>query len=124
MNNDEEKTQINSNLGLKKSEDISKNIDESSLEASYLSPLSPIEIDPVTGLTPSQRIISKIERRLFTNPLITESDLTTQNYDYDPEIINNIKRNHGSDRWYCMFKKCNVTGDKWLLMKHQCKKMS
>jgi hypothetical protein len=65
----------------------------------------------------------KIDAGLFTNHLISESDLTTQDYDYDPEIINNITRNHGSDRWYCMFKKCKVTGDKWLLMKHPCKKM-
>ena len=65
----------------------------------------------------------KIDAGLFTNHLISESDLTSQDYDYDPEIINNITRNHGSDRWYCMFKKCKVTGDKWLLMKHPCKKM-
>ena len=64
----------------------------------------------------------KIDAGLFTNHLISESDLTSQDYDYDPEIINNITRNHGSDRWYCMFKKCKVTGDKWLLMKHPCKK--
>jgi hypothetical protein len=65
----------------------------------------------------------KIDAGLFTNHLISESDLTSQDYDYDPEIINNITRNHGSDRRYCMFKKCKVTGDKWLLMKHPCKKM-
>jgi hypothetical protein len=121
--NNEGKTHVNNNRGLKMSEDISKNADGSSIEASSLSSLSPMEIDPVTGLTPLQRTFSKIERGLFTNPLIPESDLTRQNYDYDPEIINNITRNHGSDRWYCMFTKCKVRGDKWLLMKHPCKKM-
>jgi hypothetical protein len=64
----------------------------------------------------------KIEAGLFTNPLISESDLTSQDYDYDPEIINNITRNHGSDSWSCKFTKCKLTGDKWFLMKHPCKK--
>lgn len=66
---------------------------------------------------------SKIEAGLFTNPLISESDLLLdEDYDYDPEIINNITRYENSDRWFCTFTKCKSTGDKWFLMKHTCKK--
>jgi len=78
----------------------------------------------ILASSPPESTRLKIKAGLFTNQWISESDLLAdEDYDYDPEIINNITRNHGSDRWYCMFKKCKVTGDKWLLMKHPCKKM-
>lgn len=55
---------------------------------------------------------------LFTNPLISESDLLTGNY--DPEVINNIDRVHpGSDRWFC--NNCTLRDDKWGMMRHLCK---
>jgi len=61
----------------------------------------------------------KIEAELFTNPLISESDLLAdQDYDYDPEIINNIGRFEWSDRWFC--NNCTMKGDKWFMMKHPC----
>ncbi|HSF51355.1 MAG TPA: hypothetical protein VLA74_11390, partial [Nitrososphaeraceae archaeon] len=56
---------------------------------------------------------------LFTNPLISKSDLATGNY--DPEIINNIDRVHpNSDRWFCH--NCTLRDDKWGMMKHPCSK--
>jgi hypothetical protein len=59
---------------------------------------------------------------IFNNPLISESDLTDPNgFQYDPEIINNIDRFGNSDRWYCKKNNCTVKGDKWLLMRHNCK---
>jgi hypothetical protein len=58
----------------------------------------------------------------FNNPLISESDLKDPNgYKYDPEIINNIDRFWNSDIWHCKKNKCNARGDKWLLMRHDCK---
>jgi hypothetical protein len=73
-----------------------------------------------TTLMPLQQqsMESKIQAGLFTNPLISESDLLTGNY--DPEIINNIDRVHlNSDRWFCY--NCNLRDDKWGMMKHFCK---
>ena len=61
---------------------------------------------------------SKIKAGLFTNQLISESDLTTQDYDYDPKIINNIQRITGTDRWFCF--NCDREQDKWFMMKHPC----
>jgi hypothetical protein len=80
-----------------------------------VSPLSP----NLTKLeTPRQRTISKIELGLFTNHLISNSDLTLEDYDYDPEIINNIGRFERSDRWFC--NNCAKKDDKWYMMKHPC----
>ena len=62
----------------------------------------------------------KTKTKLFTNPLITESDLLGSDYNYDPEIINNIDRFNGTDRWFC--KNCKTKGDKWFMMKHLCNK--
>ena len=56
---------------------------------------------------------------LFTNHLISESDLLIEDYEYDPEIINNIDRFEGSDRWFCNH--CTMRDDKWFMMKHPCK---
>ena len=57
-----------------------------------------------TPFTPSHtnKSITSIdgEAGLFTNPLISKSDLSTGNY--NPEIINNIDRVYpNSDRWFC-----------------------
>ncbi len=80
--------------------------------------------DAFTPFTPShtnKSIISVIdydEAGLFTNPLISISDLLTGNY--DPEIINNIERVHpNSDRWFC--NNCTLRDDKWGMMRHLCK---
>jgi hypothetical protein len=64
----------------------------------------------------------KQSKSLFNNPLISEDDLIDPNgYQYDPEVINNIDRFEFSDRWYCKNKNCKIRGDKWLLMRHNCK---
>jgi hypothetical protein len=71
-------------------------------------------------MPPSQQqsMESKIQAGLFTNSLISVSDLLTGNY--DPEIINNIDRVHpNSDRWFCY--NCTLRDDKWGMMKHLCK---
>ncbi len=68
--------------------------------------------------TPRQRTISKIESRSYTNLLISESDLTLEDYDYDPEIINNIGRVESTDCWFCT--NCTMKSDKWFMMKHPC----
>ncbi|MGI9011054.1 MAG: hypothetical protein ACR2F1_07690 [Nitrososphaeraceae archaeon] len=74
-----------------------------------------------TALMPSlqqQSMESKIQAGLFTNSLISVSDLLTGNY--DPEIINNIDRVYpNSDRWFCY--NCTLRDDKWGMMKHPCK---
>ena len=92
-----------------------------STEVSYLSYPSRESQDTLSTLTPSQQfILSKIKARFFTNTLISESDLllANDNYDYDPNIINNIDRFEGTDPWFC--KNCNIKGDKWFMMKHPC----
>jgi len=53
----------------------------------------------------------------FNTPLISASDMDTA-YDYQPEIINNIDRFEGTDRWFC--KNCTLKGDKWFMMKNPC----
>ena len=58
-----------------------------------------------------------IEKEKFNNPLISESDLSMGG-PYDPEIINNIKRIEGRDRWFCF--NCDQKQDKWFMMKHLC----
>lgn len=73
------------------------------------SPLS----DAFTVLTPSHSIEE------FNNPLISEDDFEP-GYNYNSEIINNIDRFRGTDHWFCM--NCTMKGDKWLMMKHHCKK--
>ena len=126
--NDEGKTRENDNPELKTDNYSDKKWDSSSLEVSEVSGVSRMTFntydrrDETTEESKTLSLREKIDAGLFTNHLISESDLTSQDYDYDPEIINNITRNHGSDRWYCMFKNCKMTGDKWLLMKHPCKK--
>jgi hypothetical protein len=80
---------------------------------------------PTTIIEGSKRMSlrQKIEAGLFTNPLISESDLLIdEDYDYYPEIINNITKNKGSDRWFCTIKDCKWKQDKWFMMKHPCKK--
>jgi hypothetical protein len=74
---------------------------------------------PTSSTTPSQQSMAlKIQAGLFTNPLISESDLLTGNY--DPEIINNIDRVYqNSDRWFCY--NCTLKDDKWGMMKHLCR---
>ena len=118
IDNDEEKTQGNDSLGLKTSGTIDKKTGAYSLELSQVSLLSPnpAKLDKLE--TPRQRILSKIELGLFTNPLISESDLTLEDYDYDPGIINNIERFGWSDRWFC--NNCSMKDDKWFMMKHPC----
>jgi hypothetical protein len=72
-------------------------------------------------MPPSQQqsMESKIQAGLFTNPLISESDLSIGG-PYDPEIINNIDRVHpNSDRWLCY--NCTLRDDKWGMMRHQCR---
>jgi hypothetical protein len=97
-------------VGLKTDENIKKKVDASSLKVSQVSQVYLDKTDTK----------SKIKAGLFTNPLISESDLLSdEDYDYDPEIINNITRNHGSDRWFC--NNCTMRGDKWFMMKHPCK---
>ena len=59
----------------------------------------------------------KKEEEKFNNPLISESDLSIGG-PYDPEIINNIKRIEGRDRWFCF--NCDQKQDKWFMMKHLC----
>jgi hypothetical protein len=58
----------------------------------------------------------------FNNHLISESDLQDPcGYQYDPEIINNIDRFGNSDQSYCKKNDCKVRGDKWHLMRHNCR---
>jgi hypothetical protein len=65
-----------------------------------------------------QSMESKIQAGLFTNSLISISDLLTGNY--EPEIINNIERiSPNSDRWFCY--NCTLRDDKWGMMKHLCR---
>jgi hypothetical protein len=115
FNNGEEKTPGNDSLRLKTSGTIDKKTGAYSLELSQMSLLSP---KPTVLKTPLQCTFSKIELGLFTNPLISESDLTQEDYDYDPEIINNIGRFERSDSWFC--NNCILKGDKWFMMKHPC----
>ena len=64
----------------------------------------------------------KHSKSSFNNPLISEEDLKDPNgFQYDTEIINNIDRPEFSDQWYCKNKDCKIRGDKWLLMRHNCK---
>jgi hypothetical protein len=65
-----------------------------------------------------QSMESKIKAGLFTNSLISISDLLTGNY--EPDIINNIDRVHpNSDRWFCY--NCTLRDDKWGMMRHLCR---
>jgi hypothetical protein len=74
---------------------------------------------PPTTLYSQQSIKLKIEAGLFTNPLISNSDLAIGE-PYDPEIINNIDRvTPNSDRWFCY--NCTLRDDKWGMMKHLCR---
>ena len=87
-----------------------------------------IDLDPETNghsqkvSHPSQVSQNGKPSLLFNNPLISEQDLKDpNNYEYDPDIINNIDRFSNSDQWYCKKNDCKVRGDKWLLMRHNCK---
>ena len=75
--------------------------------------------DAFTAFTPSHSSNSSIivKQEEFNNPLISDSDLTTD-YVYQAEIINNINKFEGTDRWFC--KNCAMKGDKWFMMKHPC----
>ena len=58
----------------------------------------------------------------YNNPLISKEDLKDPcGYQYDPDIINNIDRSGNSDQWFCKNKDCKTRGDKWLLMRHNCR---
>ena len=75
----------------------------------------------ITSLSPAFEMPPTLQQHnkiLFNNPLIFESDLSIGRYNYDPEIINNIGRFDGSDRWFC--NNCSIKGDKWFMMKHIC----
>ncbi len=76
----------------------------SSPKVSEVSGTSIQELDRLSIFTSSgtlsQSTQSKIEAGLFTNPLISKSDLLTGNY--DPQVINNIDRLYpNSDCWFC-----------------------
>ncbi len=77
------------------------------------------EIALRTLTTSQQYMLSKIKAGLFTNHLISESDLLIEDYNYNHEIINDIDRVKGTDGWFCI--KCTMKGDKWFMMKHPCK---
>jgi hypothetical protein len=99
----------------------SKNIDNIQSDSKGQPTLSSSATAVFTTLMPSsqqQSMESKIQAGLFTNSLISISDLLTGNY--DPEIINNIDRIHpNSDRWFCY--NCTLRDDKWGMMRHLCK---
>jgi len=70
---------------------------------SYLAYPSPESQDILSTLTPSQQfILAKIKSRVY-HPLISQSALllAKDNYDFDPNIINNINRFEGTERWFC-----------------------
>jgi hypothetical protein len=120
--NDKKKIQEKRDSKLKTDENNVKKINTHSREMSYLSYPSPQSQDNLIKLKSLQHsIFSKIKTGLFINPLISESDLllANDNYDYDPNIINNIYRFEGTDRWFC--NNCTIKGDKWFMMKHPCK---
>jgi hypothetical protein len=74
-------------------------------------------VSTLSSITPNP--YSKIKTGLFTNPLISESDLLAdEDYNYNPKIINNVYRFEGKDHWFC--KNCAMKGDKWFMMKHPC----
>lgn len=60
----------------------------------------------------------KLIDKEYNNSLITVADLATGSY--DPQIIHNIDRFKGTDRWFC--NNCTMRGDKWFMMKHPCRK--
>jgi hypothetical protein len=89
---------------------------QASVELSKMSPRP--SSSAIVISSPPESTRSKIKAGLFTNPLISESDLSNANY--DPEIINNINRVHpNSDRWFCY--NCTLRDDKWGMMRHLCK---
>ena len=127
--NDEEKIQENHDSKLKTNENNVEKTNTYSPEVSYLSfpsydTTNAKDLDSLSKiqqLTTSQQSMAlkeKIKTGLFTNPLISESDLSNANY--NPKIINNINRLYpNSDRWFC--NNCTMRGDKWFMMKHPCK---
>jgi len=60
----------------------------------------------------SQSIIWTIKPGLSTNPLISESDLLIEDYEYEPEVINVIFPIKRIVRW--LYRNCNSKDDKWL----------
>jgi hypothetical protein len=117
--NDEDEIQKNHDSKLKIDENNVKKTNTHSKEVSYVSyPSSQLPDKSVTLTRSKQSVLSKIKTGFFTNPLIPESDLLLEDYDYDPKIINNVYRVEGKDYWFC--KNCAMKGDKWFMMKHPC----
>jgi hypothetical protein len=103
--------------GDSKNTNVSNNIQSDSAGGTTLSS-SATAFTALMSHSQQQSMESNIQAGLFINPLISESDLLTGNY--DPEIINNIDRVHPvSDRWFCH--NCTLRDDKWGMMKHPCK---
>ncbi|HSF51250.1 MAG TPA: hypothetical protein VLA74_10860 [Nitrososphaeraceae archaeon] len=118
----------NSNITTKNDTNIDTKPNTHSSEVSYVSYPSynttntkdqePSAEIPDVAISSQQSMQLKIQAGLFTNPLISESDLLTGNY--DPQVINNIDRVHpDSDRWFC--NNCTLRDDKWGMMRHLCK---
>jgi hypothetical protein len=125
--NNEENIQENYDSKLKTDENNFEKTNTYSQEVSYLSYLSydttnakdkeiSTELQQLTSSEQPKGL--KIQTGLFTNPLISESDLSTGSY--KSEVINNIDRVHpNSDRWCCY--NCTLRDDKWGMMRHLCK---
>jgi len=97
-------------------------MDQQEKSTSSESTISDIDTDLHRGKIPDIKNEVLEPKPSFNNPLISEEDLKDPNdYQYDSEIINNIDRLGNSDQWYCKNKDCKVRGDKWLLMRHNCK---
>ena len=107
-------TEIKTKTGITKDDD-QKVIVVEQLSNNIYPPTS----DAFTPFTHSPSSNNDLKKLLFNNPLISQSDLSIGG-SYDPEIINNIDRFEGSDRWFC--KNCKTRGDKWFMMKHPCSK--
>ena len=80
--------------------------------------LSVSHFDADDDQSKTELLVPKNKKR-FNNPLISESDLLLEDYDYQPEIINNIYGPSDSGYWSC--RNCTTYGDKWFMMKHTCK---
>jgi hypothetical protein len=98
--------------------EVTCNIQSDSANVGTLSSSATAAFTALMSSQQQQSMESKIQAGLFTNSLISVSDLLTGNY--EPDIINNIDRVHQfSDRWYCY--NCTLRDDKWGMMKHQCR---
>ena len=77
-------------------------------------------LDGVDDTLHSMSTREKIDSGLFTNPDISAKDLLLEeDYNYEPDIINNIFRPDKWGDWFC--KNCTEKDDKWGMMKHDCK---